>query len=38
MSKINVTVKTIPHPDPQQAIDVMAHIVLKEILKKEQKK
>ena len=34
--KINVTVKTIEHPNPKQAIDSFAHIVLKEILKQEE--
>lgn len=34
---INVTVKTVPHPDPHQAIDVFARIIVKEILGQEQK-
>jgi hypothetical protein len=32
---INVTVKTIPHPQPQRAIDLMARIVLNEVVKLE---
>lgn len=34
-TNINVTIKTIPHPDPQRAIDVFARIILKDILKDE---
>jgi hypothetical protein len=36
MTTINVTVKTIPHPNPKEAIEVMAQIVLKELLKREK--
>ncbi|MEK3875177.1 hypothetical protein [Paenibacillus sp. FSL M7-0420] len=32
---INVTVKFVPHPDPQRLIDVWAHLILKEILRQE---
>ncbi|MDD2233646.1 MAG: hypothetical protein PHV03_01845 [Desulfitobacteriaceae bacterium] len=30
----NVTVKFVPHPNPQRAIDIMAMLVLKKILEK----
>lgn len=33
---IRVTVKLIPHPDPQRAIDVLARLVLNEILQQEK--
>lgn len=33
---IMVTIKTIKHPNPDQAVDVIAQLVLKEILKQEQ--
>ncbi|MNW45487.1 hypothetical protein D3C74_227530 [compost metagenome] len=33
---IEVTVKTIPHPDPQRLIDMWSRIVLKEILDRER--
>ncbi|KHL95372.1 hypothetical protein QW71_12985 [Paenibacillus sp. IHB B 3415] len=32
---INVTVKLVPHPDPQRLIDVWARLILKEILRQE---
>lgn len=35
-SIINVTIKTVPHPNPKQAVDVFARIVLKEILAQEK--
>ncbi|WP_342416243.1 hypothetical protein NST83_01060 [Paenibacillus sp. FSL R10-2782] len=35
-AKINATVRTIPHPDPQRLIDLWSQIVLKELLRREQ--
>lgn len=32
---INVTVKTVPHPNPQAAIDLIADILVNHLLKKE---
>ncbi len=34
--RITATVKTIQHPDPQRAVDVLARIILREILKPEK--
>lgn len=34
-TNISATVKFVPHPDPQRAIDVMAKLVLKELLRLE---
>lgn len=33
---IRVTVTTVPHPDPQQLVDIWSKIVLKEIEKREE--
>ncbi|WP_438351560.1 hypothetical protein ACP8HI_13500 [Paenibacillus sp. FA6] len=35
-AKITVTVKTIPHPDPQRLINMWSQIVLKELLRRDQ--
>lgn len=35
-AQINVTVKTVPHPDPQRLVDVWSQIVLKELLRREE--
>lgn len=32
---IRVTVKTVPHPEPERLVDVWAQLVLKEIRSKE---
>lgn len=34
-AQINVTVRTVPHPDPDRLIDMWARIVLKELLRRE---
>lgn len=34
-AQISVTVKTVPHPDPQRLIDLWAQIVLRELLRRE---
>lgn len=36
--KVNITVETIPHPDPQSGIDLVAGLVLKQILLADNKK
>jgi len=35
---INVTVKTIPHPEPQRLINMWAGLVVEDILKSEANK
>lgn len=35
-AKIKVTIETVPHPDPKRAVDVMARIILNDILKQEE--
>lgn len=35
-TQICVTVKTIPHPDPQRLVNLWAQIVLNELLRREQ--
>jgi len=35
VTKINVTVKCVSHPDPKRLTDVWARMVLKEIYKQE---
>jgi len=35
--RVNITVNTIPHPDPQSGIDLLAGLVLKQILLAENK-
>jgi hypothetical protein len=32
--KINLTVTTIPHPNPEAAIDLVAKVVLKNLIEK----
>jgi len=32
----NVTVKFVPHPNPQRALDIMAMLILKNILKERE--
>lgn len=34
-TQINVTVKTMPHPDPQRLVDLWARLVVKELLRRE---
>lgn len=36
-TKITVTVKTIPHPDPQRLVDMWAKIVVNERLLMEER-
>ena len=31
MNQPNVTIKTIPHPNPEKAMDTLVHLVLKEL-------
>ena len=33
---VNITIKTVPHPDPKQAVDIFARLVVKELLKSEE--
>ncbi|QNB46847.1 hypothetical protein BR63_11315 [Thermanaerosceptrum fracticalcis] len=35
--KARVTVITVPHPNPQAAIDVVANIIVKQLLEEEKK-
>ncbi len=35
-SNIRITIKTVPHTNPAQAIDVFAKIVVKELLANEK--
>jgi hypothetical protein len=32
LQRVNITVKTVPHPDPQRAIDLIARLVIKNCL------
>ncbi|EGW37073.1 hypothetical protein [Desulfosporosinus sp. OT] len=32
---VNLTVKFVPHPNPERGIDLLARLVLKQILKEE---
>lgn len=36
-SKYRITVQTVPHPQPEHAYDLLAKIVLKEVLKQWDK-
>lgn len=33
---INVTVKTVPHPNSAQAVDVFARMIVKDLLRQEK--
>jgi len=35
-AKINVTVKTVPHPEPQRLTEVIARLIVDGLLKQEQ--
>lgn len=35
-SKINITVKMVPHPTPQRLVDLWAQLVLKEVQDRER--
>ncbi|MGG1879101.1 hypothetical protein ABDI30_16230 [Paenibacillus cisolokensis] len=35
-TQIGITVKTVPHPNPQRLVDIWSQIVLKELLHREQ--
>jgi hypothetical protein len=35
-AQISVTIKTVPHTEPQKLIDLWSKIVLKELLRREQ--
>lgn len=35
--KITITVKVVPHPDPERALNLIAGIILKEYLKEEER-
>lgn len=34
--QINVTVKVVPHPNPQRLVDLWSQVVMKELLRQEQ--
>lgn len=36
--KITIHVRTVPHPDPQRAIDLIANLVLENVLDMDKQK